>query len=174
MRHRNESSSPSSSPLDNVFSPAYLARLHERDEVLTAGEAEYAGPWKCEAVPGRPGAVAVLRAWESLDRGDAPEAIVWHAETALLLAAILPLVSREMLFHLSEEEEPDGFPISAVYGEQGVQVAGWLRRYEPGLAAALHLAEALVRNPAALARLLQAAGGGAIEQVGCILARDGQ
>ena len=57
--------------------------------------------------------------------------------------------------------------------EQGVQVAGWLRRYEPGLVGALHLAEALVRNPAALARLLQATGGGAIEQIGGILARDG-
>jgi hypothetical protein len=121
----------------------------------------------------KPGAVAVLRAWESLDRGDTPEAIVWHEETALLLAAILPLVAREMLFHLSEEEEADGFPITAVYGEQGAQVAGWLRRYEPGLVGALHLAEALVRNPPALARLLQAAGGGATEQIGCILARDG-
>ena len=75
--------------------------------------------------------------------------------------------------HLSEEEEADGFPITAVYGEQGAQVAGWLRRYEPELIAALHLAEALVRNPQALARLLQASGGGATEQVGCILARDG-
>ena len=171
MRHRNESTSPSLSPLDNVFSPAYLARLRERDEVLTAGEAEYAGPWRCEAVPGKPGAIAVLRTWESLDRGDVPEAIVWQEETALLLAAILPLVAREALFHLSEEEEAEGFPITAVYGEQGAQVAGWLRRYEPGLVEALHLAEALVRNPQALAGLLQASGGGATEQIGCILAR---
>jgi hypothetical protein len=103
----------------------------------------------------------VLRSWESLDRGDAPEAIVWHAETALLLAAILPLVSREMLFHLSDEEEADGFPITAVYGEQGPQVAGWLRRFEPGLVGALHLAEALARNPPALAAVLQASGDGA-------------
>ncbi len=177
MRHRSESTSPnppslsSLPPLDNVFSPAYLARLRERDEVLTAGEAEYAGPWKCEPVPDKPGAVAVLRAWESLDRGDAPEAIVWHAETALLLAAILPLASREALFHLSDEEEADGFPITAVCGEQGPQVAGWLRRFEPGLVGALHLAEALARNPPALAAVLQASGGGATEQVGCILAR---
>jgi hypothetical protein len=171
MRHRNESTSPTPPSLDNVFSPAYLARLRERDEVLTAGEAEYAGPWKCEAVPNRPGAIALLRAWESLERGDEPEAIVWHEETALLLAAILPLVAREALFHLSEEEEVDGFPITAVYGEQGAQVAGWLRRFEPEIVGALHLAEALVRNPQALAGLLQAAGGGATEQVGCILAR---
>ena len=174
MRHRSEFTSPtppSLSPLDNVFSPAYLERLRERDEVLTAGEAEYAGPWKCEPVPDKPGAVAVLRAWESLARGDAPEAIVWHDETAHLLAAILPLVAREALFHLSEQEEADGFPITAVYGEQGPQVAGWLRRYEPDLLGALHLAEALVRNPPAMAALLQASGGGATEQVGCILAR---
>ncbi len=180
MRHRSESTSPNPPsptslpplpPLDNVFSPAYLARLRDRDEVLTAGEAEYAGPWKCEPVPDKPGAVAVLRAWESLDRGDAPEAIVWHEETALLLAAILPLASRELLFHLSDEEEADGFPITAVYGEQGSQVAGWLRRFEPSLVGALHLAEALARNPPALAAVLRASGGGATEQVGCILAR---
>ena len=171
MRHRNESTSPAPPSLDNVFSPAYLARLRERDEVLTAAEAEYAGPWKCESVPGRPGAVAVLRAWENFDRGDEPEAIVWHEETATLLAAILPLINRESLFQLSDQEEADGFPITAVYGGQGAQVAGWLRRYEPEIIGALHLAEALIRNPRALAALLQAAGGGATEQVGCILAR---
>jgi hypothetical protein len=79
----------------------------------------------------------VLRSWESLARGEAPEAIVWHEETALLLAAMLPLVAREMLFHLSDQEEADGFPITAVYGEQGPQVAGWLRRFEPSLIGAL-------------------------------------
>jgi hypothetical protein len=107
----------------------------------------------------------------SLPQQGGPTHLIWHEETALLLAAILPLVSREMLFHLSDEEEADGFPITAVYGEQGPQVAGWLRRFEPGLVGALHLAEALARNPPALAAVLQASGGGATEQVGCILAR---
>jgi hypothetical protein len=171
MRHQPNSINPPSPPLDNVFSPAYLTRLREQEEVLTAGEAEYAGAWKCEPVPGKPGAVAVLRAWESLDRGDLPEAIFWHAETALLFALLLPLLAREPLFHLAEVEEPEGYAVSAVYGEQGPQVAGWLRRYESRQVEALHLAEALTRVPGALADLLDAAGPGAQEIVGRILAR---
>jgi hypothetical protein len=58
-----------------------------------------------------------------------------------------------------------------VYGEQGPQVAGWFDRYEPRWAEALHLLEAIVRSPWALATLLEAAGPGAEEQVGQIRAR---
>jgi hypothetical protein len=171
MRHQSQCSSPSQPTPDSVFTTAYLARLREREESLTAGEAEYAGPWKCEPVPGKPGTVAVLRSWESLDRGDAPEAVFWHEETALLFAVVLPLVAREPLFHLGDSEESEGYPVGAVYGEQGEQVAGWLRRYDSRLIDALHLAEALARSPGALADLLDAAGPGAKEAVGRILAR---
>jgi hypothetical protein len=171
MRHRSDSTSPSTPPLDSVFSPAFLDHLTERDEPLTAGEAEYAGPWKCEPVPGRPGAVAVLRAWEDLDRGDLAEGTFWHEETATLVAIALPLLSREPLFALSNEEEAEGFAVEAVYGEQGSQVSGWLRRHEPRVIEALHLLEGIVRSPAVLAALLEAAGPGAEAQVGRILAR---
>ena len=68
-------------------------------------------------------------------------------------------------------EGPEGFALSAIYGEQGSQVAGWLRRYEPRSVEALHLLEGIVRVPSALATLLQAAGPGAIEKVGAILAQ---
>ncbi|HZF10983.1 MAG TPA: hypothetical protein VFE33_19510, partial [Thermoanaerobaculia bacterium] len=64
MRSRPDSTSPSVSPLDNAFTPVYLAYLREHEEVLTASEAEMAGPWKEEPVAGKPGAVAVLRVWE--------------------------------------------------------------------------------------------------------------
>ncbi|HXO20277.1 MAG TPA: hypothetical protein VOA87_10195 [Thermoanaerobaculia bacterium] len=159
-----------SSPASNVFSPAFLATLRERDETITASEAELAGPWKREAIRDRKGAVAVLRDWESLEGGDEPAGTFWHEETAQLFAAILPAVEREPLFHLGEESGPDGFPVLAVYGEQGAQVAGWLPRYEPSWIEALHFAEALARSPRALAEILEAAGPGVIEQVGRILA----
>lgn len=171
MRHPHQSTSPSTPTLATAFSPDFLARLAEEDETLTAGEADLAGPWKCEPLPGRPGAVAVLRAWEELDRGDVPEAIFWHSETALLLSLVLPLLGREPLFALSNKEEADGFAVEAVYGDQGSQVAGWLRRHEPRLIEALHLFEALLRSPVALAAVVEAAGPGAIEQIGRILAR---
>jgi hypothetical protein len=39
MRSSRDTSRPPVSPLDNAFSPAYLARLRERDDSLTAAEA---------------------------------------------------------------------------------------------------------------------------------------
>ncbi len=171
MRSPHHSSSPSVPPLANAFSADYLACLRERDESITAAEAELAGPWKVDAIPGKPGAVAVLRAWEDLEAGDRPVAVWWHEEIARLLAILLPVVDREPLFHLAEEETPDGYPVRIVYGEQGPVVAGWLDRYEPGWVERLHLLEAIARSPLALATLLEVAGPGAEEQVGKIRAR---
>src|SRR5882724_9377603 len=174
MRSRPDSTSPSVSPLDNAFTPVYLAYLREHEEVLTASEAEMAGPWKTEPVAGKPGAVAVLRVWEELHAGDRPVAVWWHPETAQILTLLLPALDREPLFHLVEEETADGYPVLAVYGEQGSQVAGWLDRYDPRWAEGLHLLEAIVRSPLALATLLAVAGPGAEEQVGRIRARQQQ
>ena len=113
----------------------------------------------------------MLRQWEELAAGDPPIAILWHEETARLLAVLLSIVEREPLFHLEEGVTSEGYPLVAVYGEQGPQVAGWLFRYEPRWSEGLHLLEALVRSPSALADLLEAAGPGAEEQVGRIRAR---
>jgi len=106
MRSSRHTTSPSTPSLDNAFSPAYLARLRERDDVLTAAEAELAGPWKIEPVPGRPGAVAILRIWEDLAVGDPPVGVLWHLETARLLSVLLPAIDREPLFYLEEEPTP--------------------------------------------------------------------
>src|SRR6185369_14929826 len=119
MRSSRHSTSVPPSPLDNAFSPNYLARLRERDDVLTAAEAELAGPWKIEPVLDRPGAVAVLRQWEELEAGDPPVAVLWHEETARLLAVLLSIVDRELLFHVEEGATSEGYPLVAVYGEQG-------------------------------------------------------
>src|SRR5215510_4885583 len=102
MRSCRHSTSDPTSPLDNAFSPSYLARLRERDDSLTAAEAELAGPWKIEPVPGRPGAVAILRIWEDLAAGDSPVGVLWHTETAQLLSVLLPAIDREPLFYLEE------------------------------------------------------------------------
>ena len=97
--------------------------------------------------------------------------ILWHEETARLLTVLLPALDREPLFHLEEGATSEGYPLVAVYGEQGAQVAGWLDRDEPRWAEGLHLLEAIIRSPFALATLLEAAGPGAEEQVGRIRAR---
>ena len=174
QRHRDGNSSRVPSR-PNAFSPEFLEQLHEDPEPLTAGEADLAGPWKVEAVPEPGGGFAVLREWESQERGDVPEAVFVDEETAILCAAVLCLIEREPLFHLAEEAAPDaplpaGYPVTAVYGEQGPRVCGKLRRFNPAVVVALHLIEALVRRPRSLAEVILAAGAGALEQVGRYLA----
>jgi len=159
----------------NAFSPDYLAEVRDRDDSLTTAEAEFAGPWKLEPLPGHPGAVAVLRECESLAEGDEPEAVWVEEETAAVCAAILPAVEREPLYHLEEAADPGGllpggFPVITIHGEEGPQVRGWLRRYHPGIVRALGTVESLNRAPAALAAVLDAGGGGALERIGRELA----
>ncbi len=142
---------------------------------MTASEAEAAGPWKVEPLPGHPGALAVLRACEFLAEGDTPEAVFVEEETAIACAAALPGSEREPLFHLEQAADPDGllpggFPVVATWGEEGPVVRGWLRRYNPSLVRDLHTVESLNRAPAALAAVLEAGGGGALERIGRELA----
>ena len=61
--------------------------------------------------------------WEDLAVGDPPVGVLWHLETAQLLCVLLPAIDREPLFYLKEEPASEGFPLVAVYGEQGPQVA---------------------------------------------------
>ena len=91
-------------------------------------------------------------------------------ELAQLCALALPLLGREPLFHLHTEAGPRGYPLVAVDGERGPVECGGLALYEPELASALHLLQGLARSPAALAGLIEAAGPGALAQVGRILA----
>jgi len=158
MRSPNDST-PSRS---NAFSEEFLVRLDERDEPSSAAEADAAGPWKLEPYPH--GGFALLRQGESLRRGDRPAGTFERRETALLAAAILPATGRDPLFRLRGEETAAGFPLERARGE----VVGHLEFYDPDAAAALHVAESLVRSPDALARLLEAAGKVALERAGKI------
>lgn len=123
MRSRTDSTSPRPSSPPNAFAPGFLEQLQEVEEPPTASEAELAGPWKREAVPGHPGAVAVLRVWESLGEGDVPELVFVHEEGAALGAVVLPLIEREPLVHLGSEPVPDGplpsgYPVIAMFGDE--------------------------------------------------------
>jgi hypothetical protein len=184
MRHHEDKSIPSGrtparptsrSTPPNAFSPEFLADVRDLDESLTAAEAEFAGPWKLEPLPGHPGAVAVLRECESLAEGDKPEAIFLEEETGRMCVALLPLVEREPPLHLQEDAHeggliPGGFPVTAIHGEEGPRVRGWFRRYHLGIVQAMGTAELLNRSPAAHAAVLEAGGGGALERIGRELA----
>ena len=130
-----------------------------------------AGPWKIEPVPGPdPGRSPCSRQWEELAAGDSPSPSSDIEETARLLAVLLSIVDRESLFYLEEGETAEGYPLIAVYGEQGPQVAGWLDRCEPRWARGFSFwRRSSVRR--SLRDLLEAAGPGAEEQVGRIRAR---
>jgi hypothetical protein len=179
MRHPAEDGTSVSTPTPpNAFATAFLTQAQAEEEPPTAAEADLAGPWKLESLhpaAGWPGAVAVLRSWESLDKGDVPEAVFLHQEGGALCAALLSLLEREPLFHLHDQPAaaaplPGGYPLLSMFGQQGPMVRGWLRRFHPEVAAGLHLLEGLVRSPFHLATVGDAAGGAALTHVGRLLA----
>jgi hypothetical protein len=147
----------------NAFCEEFLLRLDERDEPSTAAEADTIGPWKIEPCPH--GGFALLRQGESLRRGDRPAGTFERRETALLAAAILPSTGHDPLYRLRGEETPGGFALERPRGE----IAGHLEFYDPDAAAALHVAESLLRSPDSLARLLEAAGRVALLRAGRIV-----
>jgi hypothetical protein len=164
---------PSVPPPPSIFSPEFLACLDERDEVPSAAESDRSGPWKAEALPGRPGQsgwTGVFRAWEDPAQGDLPRARFEHEEDAELCAVALPLLGREPRSCLGEIAGEEGFPLLSADGERGVRAGGALALYELDVAAALHLLQGLVRSPAALAGVIAAAGPGALAQAGRLLA----
>jgi len=58
--------------------------------------------------------------------------------------------------------------------ESGGQVVGYLRNYDPELVTALHTAEAVIRLPECLTRVLEASGAVALETVGRMLVKGEQ
>jgi len=143
-----------------VFVAGYLERLHEAEETAGGAEAELEGPWRVE----EDGAGwAVLRQWESLAAGHRPVARLRTQEAALLLAALLPGLGREVLYRL--REAGGGFVL-----ENAGEEVGEVFRFHDRVAESIHLVEQLVRSPRALTYLLRAAGPTAQEMVGQMLA----
>jgi hypothetical protein len=146
----------------NAFVEDYLALLNERDEPITAPEAEYAGPWSVEAR--RQGGHAVLRAAEDLDRGDEPYAVFEALEIAQIAAAVLPGTGREKRYRLGKDQDSGrGFPVY-----RSGELAGHLRLFDEEVVAALNVLDALLSSPYDFAWLLEAAGGLALQHVGRI------
>jgi hypothetical protein len=161
MRDFDESISPSSR---NAFTPEFLQSINERDEPLTAAEADVAGPWVVEPIPGA--GWGLFRLGEGHARQFAPYGVFRYRAVALLFAAVLPGTGRDAAFRLRKEADASGYAIEAGTGE----VAGYLALFDESLVGAAHAAECLVRRPDCLANLLEAAGGLALERTGMVLA----
>jgi len=142
-----------------VFTEEVLARLHQRDEAPTAGEAELAGPWRVSRRP-EGGGFDVFRRGDE-EAGEAPLGVFTGRHLALMVAAALPGVGREELFRVGPEAVEAGYPLLRLGCEVGA-----LRVFLADLARSLHVLECLLRSPAALALLLEAAGPTALERAG--------
>jgi len=145
----------------NAFSDEYLSAVQEQDEPSTAHEAETSGPF---SLAEQEGLLALYRAWESAANGDVPQAVFLHRETALLFQAIWPAVGRSRLYRLREAATARGYGL-----EEGGQVVGSLRSFDPEAVLGGHFASYLARTPLSLALLVEAAGPAAQKHLGRIL-----
>ena len=148
----------------NAFSPSFLERVNEQDEPPTAGEADVAGPWLVEPIPGL--GFGLFRAGESLARGFRPAAVFPDRWLALLAAAVLPGTGRDAFLRLNKEPDAEGYGVALDDGG----IVGHFELFDEPLLDALNVTVHLVRSPQSLAYLLEAAGAAALERCGAILA----
>ena len=164
----------------NAFTQLFLSRLAERDEPPTAGEADVAGPWRIEPIPGH--GFGLFRIGESLVRGFAPAAVFPSRWLALVCAAILPGTGQDPLLLLSKEPDADGaYPVNLAGGGSddgsddggggagGEGPVGFFPLFEERAVDAMNVLVHLLRSPESLAFVLEAAGSVALERCGAIL-----
>lgn len=160
MRTRLNGSTPASAVSANAFTEEYLELLSQRDEPVTAAEADTAGPWHLEP---HPQGWAVLRQGESLDKGSAPTAVLQKKDAARLTAAVLPGTGRRLRYRLGKDAEPLGYPLF----DDG-RVVGHLHFFDEDLLTALNVVDSLVSMPRDLAWMIDGAGGLALDHAGKI------
>jgi hypothetical protein len=151
----------------SVFSAAFLDLLDRTDvhdplTVASQGEADTAGPWSLRKREDGE--------WEVVAEGRAPAAVVGSNDLALLVAAAIPALSRQLV-ELGEPPEAEGSEsartLIAVDSEEEI---GYLDTLFPEtLASYVNLLEYLRRSPLDLARLLYAARGSSLRRAGAIL-----
>lgn len=113
----------------------------------------------------------LYRTWDEPAEGDRPVAIFTERSAALLAAAVWQAYARTPLVRLDPTPTPEGFFRLWPAAREATEPLGWLPVFDPNLSLALGLAAAQVRDPEALAMLLEAAGAEAIEQVNRIIRR---
>ena len=175
MQGFTNNSTPSVRP--NAFTTTFLDRLAERDEPPTAGDADVAGPWRLESIPGH--GFGLFRVGESLGRGFAPVAVFPSRWLALLMAGILPGTGKDPLLLLSKQPDAHGvYPVALAGGgddggdggDDGLRgLAGFFQLFDEKALDALNVVIHLIQAPEALAYVLEAAGSVTLERCGAIL-----
>lgn len=162
MRNHDSGRGPLATLPRNAFVQEYLALLEERDEPMTAAEADYAGPWHVQDYAR--GGHAVLRSGEAVGPGIDPYALFGPLEVAQLAAAVLPGTGREKRYRIGTDEDAgQGYPVF-----RAGELVGHVRLFDEELITALNVLDALLASPYDFAWLLEAAGGLALHHVGRI------
>jgi len=144
----------------NAFSEKFLKLVDRLDETGPALEAELAGPWKVLAIEEGFG---LYERWQ--DTEDSPIALFKDRATALKFSAAISAASREPLFSLEAEPDPEGhYSISS----QG-RFEGWIAHFQVRAVDLAHMADFCARSPVALAAILLAAGEASLRKAGEIL-----
>ena len=151
----------------NAFTQPFLSRLAEQDEPPTAGDADMAGPWRIEPIPGH--GFGLFRIGESLARGFASVAVFPSRWLALLMAAILPGTGRNPFFRIENDPDADGVYPLILPSPEGGEVVGRLQLFDEAAVDAMSVVAHLLQAPESLAYLLEAAGAVALERCGAIL-----
>ena len=165
MRSFDQRSTSSVHP--NAFTTLFLTRLAEQDEPPTAGDADAAGPWRIEEIPGH--GFGLFRSGETLARGFTPAAVFPSRWLALLAAAVLPGTGRDPLLRIDPQADADGVYPLLLPGKDGDELVGRLQLFDERLVDAMNVAVHLLQSPESLAWLLEAAGAVALERCGAIL-----
>jgi hypothetical protein len=172
----------------NAFRPDYLQKLADREDGPTAAlEAELRGPWKVVKLPvaagggggdggngdGGDGGVddfdaerwVVLRSFEKPEEAD-PMGTFRFREYALLWAAALELTSRGSELGVGISRDEDGQVVVEWLRQQGPRTIGHAAVWDENLPPTLHVLDALLRVPEALARVVDAGGAPIVELLG--------
>lgn len=149
----------------SVFCREFLEQKDTRDPVpLSTHEAVWAGPW---TVAAKGEEFVIHRVGDPT-----PVAITRFRETALLLAATLPAVGRGPLYWLTPEksDEHHRFGLTTTLGEQGPTVVGRFEKRHEELLGPLSIIEHLIRSPASLSYLIEAAPTESLTSAGQLIA----
>jgi hypothetical protein len=169
----------------NAFRPDYLRKLAEREDAPTAAlEAELRGPWKVVKLPAATGGGGgdgeggdgrvddfdaerwvVLRSFEKPEEA-APMGTFRFREYALLWAAALELTSRGSDLGVGISCDEDGQVVVEWLRAQGPRTIGHAAVWDENLPPTLHVLDALLRVPEALARVVDAGGAPIVELLG--------
>lgn len=161
MRTSREGEDGGAARMDNAFQPAFLERMLDHDQPVTALAAATAGPWEVAAAEG--GRFRVES--DGAAGGGQPAAVVEERQAALLLAAALPASADRDLYRVRARRRDGGYELL-----RGGRRLGRLAWFDPHLVATVAALDRIVSSPRSLALLLEAAGHDALQRAGRLLA----